>query len=329
MANFASPLKGPGWIVVAGFVLLALAAAVLWLNAPPPSPRATGNAPPTVASAPAASGETAGHAGVKPTQQEKGPVVVAQAAFLVEMLAIALIIIGFGAVITGRPSGFIMSSRNAYSLSKLQMAAWTVVVLAALLTTAEINVVSYFGPMVDPLKIDIPGELLAAIGIAAFSFSATPAILALKANQDPKEGQADIGAQRLADNTGVSKDRITNVGKVIARNDRDAAHFSDIVSGDEVANAGTVDLSKVQQLLITLLLLATYVAVIITTFSDAAPITGLPKLSERFIELLALSHAGYLVYKAVPKPDQPTPDGDGGAALRMRAPQAAPPRRAA
>jgi hypothetical protein len=309
-----SRTSGLVWIVVSGFVLLLITAAVLWFWA--------SGKPSAPANTPAA------------------PVALAVTAFLVDMVAIALIIIGFGAVTTGRISGFFMSSRNAYSLSKLQMAGWTVVVLAALLIAAEINVLGYFGDMlkdadgkaIEPLMINIPGEVLAALGIAGFSFAATPAILALKATQTPADVQADIAAQRISDNTGISTDRITNVGNVMARTDGDAAHISDIVSGDEVANAGTIDLSKVQQLLITLLLLSTYVVMTVQTLSLGKAIASLPALGPRFVELLALSHAGYLVYKAAPKPPQPAADGQqtrAGAALGpaspIRAPQAAPP----
>src|SRR6202043_3004495 len=117
---------------------------------------------------------------------------------------------------------------------------------------------------------------------------------------------ADAAAQRLSNSTGTPTERITNVGNVIARTHPDEAHLRDIVSGDEVANAGTIDLSKVQQLLITMLLLGTYIGMLLSMFSKGDPITALPDLGERFVELMALSHAGYLVYKAVPKPDQPT-----------------------
>jgi hypothetical protein len=69
-----------------------------------------------------------------------------------------------------------------------------------------------------------------------------------------------------------------------------------------VANAGVVDLSKVQQLLVTILLIGTYTFLLIHTFSHADKgIDSLPGIGPRFIELMGISHAGYLVYKATPK----------------------------
>ena len=114
----------------------------------------------------------------------------------------ALIIIGFGALVSKTLWGFALSSRNAYSLSKMQMAGWTVLVLAALFTAAEIRIFGYFGAVKSPpLDITIPGELLAAMGIAIFTTAATPAVLALKASGTPTDSQADAAARRLADQT--------------------------------------------------------------------------------------------------------------------------------
>ena len=237
--------------------------------------------------------------------------------FGAHLFAVALIVVGLGAVVSKTWGGFMLASRNAYSLSKLQMALWTIVVLAALLTAAEINIFATFGDMptdpehasklIEPLAIVIPGELLAAMGIAAFSFGAAPTVLAMKASQTPADGQADAAIKRVAANTGVQSEQITNIGNVIARSDKQHARLSDIVTGDELANAGTIDLSKVQQLLVTLLLIGTYIAMLFATFTAGRAITTLPALGDRFVELMALSHGSYLAYKAVPKSGQPTP----------------------
>jgi len=255
-------------LVVAGFVLLGLGAAVLGLSS---------------------------HAG-------SGNVLVAVGVFLGQLLAVALLVIGFGAVVSQSIWGFALSSRNAYSLSKMQMAGWTVLVLAALFTAAELRIFGYFGAAKDPLDITIPGDLLAAMGIAIFTTAATPAVLALKADSKPSEAQAAAAAQRLADQTRTTPDNIKSMGHVMVRTEQSLARWSDIISGDEVANAGTVDLSKVQQLLITMLLLVAYGGMMVSAIIHQDPLASLPALSPSFIGLLAISHAGYLTYKAMPKP---------------------------
>ena len=109
----------------------------------------------------------------------------------------------------------------------------------------------------------------------------------------------------------TTPDKIDNVGHVMVRDDQSLARWSDIISGDEVANAGTVDLSKVQHLLITLLLLGTYAGMMFSAIAKRDNFDTLPPLSPDFVGLMAISHAGYLAYKAVPKP---APDGQQQAA---------------
>lgn len=241
---------------------------------------------------------------------------------LADLLAVTGVVLGFGYAVTGKVSGIALSSWNDYSLSKLQMALWTIVVLAGLVTAAKLNLLGYFGSMTPDkvLAIGIPTELLEAMGIAAFSTAAAPAILALKASQDATDEETAGARDRVAASSGGSADTMAVSGKAVGNTTSDAANWTDIVTGDEVANAGIVDLSKVQQLLITVLLVGTYVFMLIRMFAlaDAGGITALPPLDQHFIELMAVSHAGYLVFKAVPK------SGTTGTAPQAQGDQAAP-----
>jgi hypothetical protein len=223
---------------------------------------------------------------------------------IVDLIAITGIVLGLGYAVTGKVSGFALSSWNDYSLSKLQMALWTIVVLSGLFTAAKLNLLGYFSdvPIDAVLNIAIPPELLAAMGIAAFSTAATPAILALKASQDSNAGQIAAAQDRLATTTDGTADSMTTSGRAVGRTSGDAAHWTDIVTGDEVANAGVIDLSKVQQLLITVLLIGIYILLLLHMFGTAnGALNKLPALDQHFIQLMAVSHATYLVYKAVPK----------------------------
>jgi hypothetical protein len=251
-------------------------------------------------------------------------------AFLVDIAWIAGVLMAFGYAVNGDIFGVAISSYNDYSLSKVQMALWTIVVLAALLTTAKLNLLSYFGPMPPakdlvngvmvasgPLEIAIPGELLAAMGIAAFSTAAVPSILALKAGQGSSDDEVAAAQQNQAKTTGGDPNTVAVTGRAVGHTDPKHAGWLDIVTGDEAANAGKVDLSKVQQLLVTLLLLGTYVAMVVRVFGTATTgLNSLPALGEQFITLLAISHAGYLGYKAVPK------SGSGSASSAPAAPAA-------
>jgi hypothetical protein len=69
-----------------------------------------------------------------------------------------------------------------------------------------------------------------------------------------------------------------------------------------------VDLSKVQQALLTLIIVSIYVAAFMATLTKGAWLE-FPPLGSDAVRLLAISHAGYLAYKVVPKPDASAADG--------------------
>ncbi len=82
---------------------------------------------------------------------------------------------------------------------------------------------------------------------------------------------------------------------------RDASYM-DLFTGDDVTNFDRADVGKIQQFLISLLLLGLYGAYVFSAFAGTAPITTLPKIDPGFIWLLGVSHASYLAYKAAPHP---------------------------
>jgi hypothetical protein len=213
---------------------------------------------------------------------------------VVALLAIDLVIVGY--LVNGRPAGAFIDNRNRLSLSKLQAAAWTVIVLAAFATAAASNAVA---PGVDynqvqALAVTIPGELLLAMGISATSLVAAPALLSLKADEDPDGDTADAATARM----GVSM--VAN-GKLANKAAPAQASWADLVTGEEVGNVGTPDLGKIQQVLITLILLGAYAGYVFENFSLVRGVIGsLPQLDKSFVWLLGISHASYLAYKAAP-----------------------------
>lgn len=218
------------------------------------------------------------------------------AMFVILLILLCLVFMGVGMSIVRRPEGAFIDSRNRISLSKLQAAAWTVVVLAAFAAAAAYNIArgNVDAAVVHALNIQIPGELLLAMGISATSLVGAPAILSLKAaEQAPPNAEQDA-----ANRTGVSTNA---VGNLFAKLKPADASWSDLVTGEDVGNAGVADLGKIQQLLITLILLGAYAAYVLEAFaSTTGPITTLPTLDRSFVWLLGLSHASYLAYKAAP-----------------------------
>jgi hypothetical protein len=215
---------------------------------------------------------------------------------LMGLMIVELAMIGW--LINGRPAGAFIDNRNRLSLSKLQAAGWTVVVLAGFATAAAYNIATamYEGTSVTALAIVIPGDLLLVMGISATSLVATPALLTLKSQQPPASAaMIDAAKARLG-----SADLEAN-GKVATREQSANASWADIVTGDEIGNIGSPDLGKIQQVAITLLLLGCYIAYLYADLAGSQEtIRTLPTLDPSFVWLLGISHASYLAYKAAP-----------------------------
>ena len=243
----------------------------------------------------------AGHAAdpADPTRR-----IAAAATYLFDLAGVTTALLAIAEAVTGRASAIVMSQRNVYSLSKLQMATWTTVVLAGLLAAAQLGALGYFGGAPgQALDLVVPPPLLAAMGIAGLTTAAVPAILNAKTRQEPENSAKAAAQQRVAGMNAISPDSVTTTGKVICRTCSGAATWLDLVTGDETANGGTVDLSKVQQLLVTGVLAGSYALCLLCVFAAATPWDRhLPVLSPDMVWLLAVSHAGYLVYKVAPKP---------------------------
>jgi hypothetical protein len=223
------------------------------------------------------------------------------ATFVGVMLILAAELAIIGALVNGRPIGAFIDNRNRISLSKLQAGAWTVVVLAALATAAAFNMTAPDNGTgyVTALAVTIPGDLLLAMGISATSLVASPALLSLKAAETPSQESVDQAAVKVNGTGGAD---IPANGKVALNATATEASWADLVTGEEVGNVGYPDLGKIQQVLITTLLLGCYTAYIYMSFSRTTTlaITTLPLLDTSFVGLLALSHGTYLAYKAVP-----------------------------
>ena len=219
--------------------------------------------------------------------------------------------VAVGVGVTGQRMGVLWSSRNTYSLSRLQIVMWTLLVLSALagvVITRSLGLLSAGASLVNALDVYIPGELLAVMGISVASSAAAPAILSLKSQASPPSGALMERAQQRAGT-------VEAAGRVLVRPEGCPPLVRDIFQSDDIGNAGCVDIGKVQQAVVTLLLWSVYLAMLARMFwSGLAPLpspsppgipaggSALPALSEGFVYLLGISHAGYLAYKAAPSP---------------------------
>lgn len=204
------------------------------------------------------------------------------AAWITTLIATIVLTACIGKAINHRWDGVIINGRNMLSLSKLQMVAWTILILSTLITAAAHNIHS--GNPVDALDIRIDEHLLIVMGISTTSLVASPAVLSLKGGND--------GQPAVAVNDAPSD-----------------ASWLDIFRSDMADTADAPDLSKIQQFLVTLVILSAYAVMIGKTFASFAEcrshdclFSTFPPLSEQIVWLIGISHAGYIAYKAAPKP---------------------------
>ena len=184
--------------------------------------------------------------------------------------------------------GILIDSRGRFSLTRLQLSLWTLVVLSLL---AGVFTARAFSQGVAPMAFSIPGPVLGTLGIS-------------------------VGSAAIATGIKVSKDRTRP--EFIAASEPGQARPAQMVLVEEGANADkTVDVAKLQNFLITLFLTIAYVALSIHAFAGwdpGKPIAGpgdigsLPDFNATFLTLLAISHAGYLVAKTPNRGEDTTQD---------------------
>ena len=145
------------------------------------------------------------------------------------------------------------------------------------------------------VSVAIPEELWLAMGISVTSLVGSALILENKKVKEPTTTRLEL----IANRTGV----LVNSQKPSLR---------DLIGGEEVGNYDRIDLTRLQNLLFTFVLVGTYMATLNNMFAtlvtvtpqvqDIAlnfPIKEFPPLGSSAVALLLISHAGYLAAKAI------------------------------
>ncbi len=216
-------------------------------------------------------------------------------------LAIGLFMIVAGRGITGVWRGAFIDDLNTISLSRLQLILWTVVVVSGFMAAAFANVL--VAGVANPLGIAIPSQLLQVLGISTASFIGATLIAEPKKNATPNVDDQTLAAKTatVAAQNNVDPSNITTTGVLISKKSPQDARWSDLVMGQEIANGAHLDISRVQMLFFTLVLVAAYtVALGKILGSQTLDFTAFPNLDEGMIAILGISHVGYLTVKAAP-----------------------------
>lgn len=245
---------------------------------------------------------------------------MAQLAWSVAAAGLIVFLMSVGAGTTGRPLGFLINERNLMSLTRFQTVLWTVIILSAYFVVALARVVMN---VPEPLVIKVDPQLWALLGISLTSLVGSSMINSNKTNKKPDNQEITKTAHALAANNNLPAAAVAAVaaapaganqpdpsakvifqhkqGTLYANPSIDDAGLSDMFEGDEVGNAASIDLAKVQMFFFNIIVALSYITLLSKTMAqlaiDPAKVIELPLLSKGMIALLGISHAGHLMGK--------------------------------
>lgn len=210
------------------------------------------------------------------------------------LMAIFGVVVGHG--ITHRWLGLLIDTEHKVSLSRLQMILWTILILSGFLTVVAANIDS---GLVEPLRVAIPPELWVLMGISTSSMVGSPILQRAKQSRMVSDEEKQRTIDQLAQRS-VDPSRVSFRGQVVVNHSLDAASIADIFQGSETGTVGLVDIGQVQMFFFTLVLVFAYGTALAGLFSTGEPIRALPVVDTGMLALLSISHAGFLVNKAIP-----------------------------
>lgn len=219
-----------------------------------------------------------------------------QWAWVLGLSLLLLLCLLIGEWLSKMAMGIFISERNLISLSRLQMVAWSVVIFSAYLIGIIQRIVH---AVPNPFALEIDPYLWSVLGISTASFVGTPLVLSPKMDTKASPGAITTAANLLQQPPGEVQQ--CAIGKLYSNPSPKDARFSDIFQGDEIGNTAQVDVSKVQMVIITVLLIGAYAVDLWAKLGSAGDFKAftMPTFSASQLQLLGVSHAGYLVFKAV------------------------------
>lgn len=189
-------------------------------------------------------------------------------AWVLNIIAGVVVLVAIGRV-TGQH--LLTDQRRRWSLSRLQLLLWTLLLLPSIWTMVVSKLLAGVG---DALALGMDDNMWALLGISAASFVGSPLIL------DRKRATPGVLDVRAPDSASPGPE------------------LRDLFRGEDAANADFVDIGRVQMCLFTLIAVTVYFAACWHAFASQAPsVLAFPAMSQNLVALLAISHATYLAGK--------------------------------
>jgi hypothetical protein len=220
------------------------------------------------------------------------------------MVSMAILMLAAGLAWKGLWFGVLVDERNRISMSRVQQVAWTILLLSGVIVMAWFNAALMGGPDAANAGFELfpsmVGQLWAALGI---NLAVTPILSSaiLDSKAAPQQGQTQLGLRSFVRPAALD----TNPSP-------SEYSWLDLVTGETTDTENQLDVGRIQHLVISGGLLTTYFMALIgwldhipgSAVTDAianhkALFADMPGVgSGTFVGLLAVSHAGYLAFKA-------------------------------
>jgi len=223
--------------------------------------------------------------------------------WIILMALILAFVMYLGYCTMGTWEGIIINERNLMSLSRMQIIAWTILIVSALMVMVVVRVAAN---VPDALNIEINQNIWAVLGLSAFAAVGAPMINNAKSIKEPAPDAKDPAVTPVTRAASLLDEKAADIeehrkGLLYANNTPDDARFTDIFEGDELANTMYLDITKVQMFWLSLIAIAGYAFLLLNLFLTATPdaLTKFPAFSEGYLAILAVSHATYLGGKTI------------------------------
>lgn len=220
------------------------------------------------------------------------------------MIWFFLFIIKLGQYSLCRPMGIFINERNLMSLSRLQIVAWTILIISALLIMVFVRLLS---GTADPFNIAIDWHIWAVLGLSASAAVGAPLINSSKGMKQPLPAPESKGGKNVqkvspsvekaatAFNQSVKEVEQNRTGVLYGNPDPKDARFTDIFEGDELTNAMYIDIAKVQMFWFSIIAITGYACLLLNLLLKSTPDELIfPVFSDGFVAILTVSHATYL-----------------------------------
>ncbi|UOM36746.1 hypothetical protein [Acuticoccus sp. I52.16.1] len=220
--------------------------------------------------------------------------------FALATVGIILLGVAVGYGILGVTRGILLGDNNRMSLGKTQVALWTTVIVGAYAMLASFKIGALSVAVTDGninLFPVLHGWIWAALSISVGSALVTGLV---------KEARPGAGTRSV--NVRAGPGRIDLGPRAAERPDPGDASIADLFLSEEAGSEQRPDLSRVQQVLFTIILVVSYMGALIAVMRETTIVSFLratggdgwldfPDPGATFAALLALSHSAYIVGK--------------------------------